>query len=230
MNGSQAHNACFKSGNSHMTNMIHTVVPPRIFCIGRNYADHAKEMSNALPAEPVIFMKPATSLVQVGEPLKLPKGQGSVHHEMELVVAIGKPGAGIPVEAALGYVSGLTLGIDLTLRDVQARLKQAGAPWELSKSFDGSAAIGKIIAWPVQSELQNIDMRCTVNGMLRQQGSTRDMLSPVAKIIAFLSQHWQLLPGDLIYTGTPAGVGPLVAGDRIEIESPQIGRFIWDVI
>jgi fumarylpyruvate hydrolase len=213
-----------------MTDMNHPVVPPRIFCIGRNYAEHAKEMGNALPAGPVIFMKPATSLVPAGEPLKLPKGQGSVHHEMELVVLIGKQGADIPVEAALGYVSGVTLGIDLTLRDLQSKLKQAGAPWELSKSFDGSAAIGKILAWSAPSDIQNIDMRCSVNGELRQQGSTRDMLFPVDKIIVFLSRHWRLLPGDLIYTGTPAGVGPLQPGDRIEIESPQIGRFGWDAI
>ncbi|HVC37862.1 MAG TPA: fumarylacetoacetate hydrolase family protein [Gammaproteobacteria bacterium] len=212
-----------------MTDISHPVIPPRIFCIGRNYAEHVKEMGNALPENPVIFMKPGTSLVAVGEPLKLPKGQGSVHHEMELVIAIGKQGADIPVETALEYVSGVTLGIDLTLRDLQSKLKQAGAPWELSKSFDGSAAIGKIKAWPVQSDIQNIDMRCTVNGEQRQQGNTRDMLFPVEKIIAFLSRHWRLLPGDLIYTGTPSGVGSLAAGDRIEIESPQIGHFSWDV-
>jgi len=201
----------------------------RIFCIGRNYAEHAQEMDAPKPAEPVVFMKPATSLVAEGQPLVLPKGQGSVHHEMELVVAIGKRGADIPLQAALEYVAGVTLGIDLTLRDVQSRLKQSGQPWELSKSFDGSAAIGKFIAWSAQSDIQNIDMFCSVNGTLRQQGNTRDMLFPVAKIIAFLSRHWRLLPGDLIYTGTPAGVGPLLAGDRIEIESPQIGRFCWDV-
>ncbi|MGA9854829.1 MAG: fumarylacetoacetate hydrolase family protein [Gammaproteobacteria bacterium] len=203
-------------------------VPRRIFCVGRNYAEHAKEMGNALPAGPVIFMKPATSLVALGEPLKLPKGQGSVHHEMELVVVIGKQGADIPVEEAVSFVAGITLGIDLTLRDVQSKLKQAGAPWELSKSFDGSAAIGKFTAWSPQSDIQNIDMRCTVNGALRQQGNTQDMLFQVDKIIAFLSRHWRLLPGDLIFTGTPAGVGPLNPGDRIEIESPQIGRFGWD--
>ncbi|HVC28561.1 MAG TPA: fumarylacetoacetate hydrolase family protein [Gammaproteobacteria bacterium] len=213
-----------------MTDMNHPVVPPRIFCVGLNYKAHTKEMGSGLPAEPVIFMKPATSLVVIGEPLKLPKGQGSVHHEMELVVAIGKQGADIPVEAAQGYVAGVTLGIDLTLRDLQSKLKQVGAPWELSKSFDGSAAIGKIKAWPMQSDIQNIDMRCTVNGEQRQQGNTRDMLFPVEKIIAFLSRHWRLLPGDLIYTGTPSGVGSLAAGDRIEIESPQIGHFSWDVI
>ncbi len=200
----------------------------RIFCIGRNYAEHAQEIGAPKPAEPVVFMKPATSLVAEGQSLVLPKGRGSVHHEMELVVAIGKQGADIPAAAALGYVAGVTLGIDLTLRDLQSRLKQAGQPWELSKSFDGSAAIGKFISWSAQSDIQNINMRCTVNGALRQQGNTREMLFPVAAIIAFLSRYWRLLPGDLIYTGTPAGVGPLAPGDRIGIESTEIGRFQWE--
>ena len=208
--------------------MNHPVVPPHIFCIGRNYAEHATEMGAPKPAEPVVFMKPATSLVAEGQPLVLPKGQGSVHHEMELVVAIGNEGADIPAAAALGHVAGVTLGVDLTLRDLQSRLKQAGQPWELSKSFDGSAAIGKFISWPAQSDIQNINMRCTVNGALRQQGNTREMLFPVATIIAFLSRYWRLLPGDLIYTGTPAGVGPLVPGDRVGIESTEIGRFQWE--
>jgi len=202
--------------------------PARVFCIGRNYAEHATEMGAPKPAEPVVFMKPATSLVAEGQPLVLPKGQGSVHHEMELVVAIGNEGADIPAAAALGHVAGVTLGVDLTLRDLQSRLKQAGQPWELSKSFDGSAAIGKFISWPAQSDIQNINMRCTVNGALRQQGNTREMLFPVATIIAFLSRYWRLLPGDLIYTGTPAGVGPLVPGDRVGIESTEIGRFQWE--
>lgn len=208
--------------------MSNPVVPPHIFCIGRNYAEHATEMGAPKPAEPVVFMKPATSLVPEGQPLVLPKGRGSVHHEMELVVAIGNEGADIPAAAALGHVAGVTLGVDLTLRDLQSRLKQAGQPWELSKSFDGSAAIGKFISWPAQSDIQNINMRCTVNGALRQQGNTRDMLFPVTEIISFLSRHWRLLPGDLIYTGTPAGVGPLVPGDRIGIESTEIGRFQWE--
>ncbi|MGH8399327.1 MAG: fumarylacetoacetate hydrolase family protein [Gammaproteobacteria bacterium] len=201
--------------------------PMRIFCIGRNYAEHVKEMSAAKPTEPVVFMKPTTSLVSEGEPLMLPKGLGSVHHEMELVVMLGREGREIPAGAALECVAGVTLGIDLTLRDLQNRLKQAGQPWERSKSFDASAPVGKFIAWPAKSDIQNIEMLCKVNGVRRQHGNTHDMLFPVAEIIAFLSRHWQLLPGDLIFTGTPAGVGPLVAGDRIEIESPQIGRFAW---
>lgn len=203
------------------------LVCQRIFCIGRNYADHAKEMSVSRPAEPVVFMKPVSALVPEGQPLVLPKGQGSVHHEMELVVAVGREGRDILPSEALGHVTGVTLGIDLTLRDLQSRLKQAGQPWERSKSFDGSAPVGKFIAWSVESDIQAIEMRCRVNDVLRQQGNTRDMLFPVSEIMAFLSRFWRLMPGDLIFTGTPAGVGPLVAGDRIEIESPQIGRFAW---
>lgn len=203
--------------------------PVRIFCIGRNYAEHAREMGVPKPVEPVVFMKPVSALVAVGEPLLLPKEQGSVHHEMELVIVIGREGHAIVPGQALGHVAGVTLGIDLTLRELQIRLKQAGQPWERSKSFDGSAPIGSFVPRAMQSNLQDIEMRCSVNGTLRQQGNTRDMLFPVAEIIAFLSRFWRLMPGDLVFTGTPAGVGELVAGDRIEIDSPQIGWFGWDV-
>lgn len=202
----------------------------RIFCVGRNYAEHAREMGVPKPAEPVVFMKPATGLVAEGEPLVLPRGQGSVHHEMELVVAIGHAGREISVEAARACVAGVTLGIDLTLRDLQSRLKQAGQPWERSKSFDGCAPLGAFVTASEKLDIQNIEMRCRVNGSVRQQGNTRDMLFPVAEIVAFLSRFWRLLPGDLVFTGTPAGVGALVAGERIEIDSPQIGRFGWDVV
>ena len=199
----------------------------RVFCIGRNYAEHAKEMNAPKPAEPVVFMKPATSLVPEGEPLVLPRGRGGVHHEMELVIALDREGRDIPVDRALDCVVGVTLGIDLTLRDLQSKLKQAGQPWELAKSFDGSAAIGRFTSWPAEFDFQNLEMRCTVNGVLRQQGNTRDMLFPVAEIISFLSRHWRLLPGDLIYTGTPAGVGPLVPGDTIMLEATGLGPFGW---
>lgn len=201
----------------------------RIFCVGRNYAEHAREMGVPKPAEPVVFMKPATSLVPEGESLLLPRDQGSVHHEMELVVAIGNGGGGISTREALKHVAGVTLGIDLTLRDLQSRLKQAGQPWERAKSFDGSAPIGKFIPLSALSDIQDIEMRCRVNGALRQQGNTREMLFPVVEIVAFLSRFWRLMPGDLIFTGTPAGVGALLSGERVEIDSPQIGRFGWDV-
>jgi 2-keto-4-pentenoate hydratase/2-oxohepta-3-ene-1,7-dioic acid hydratase in catechol pathway len=205
--------------------------PQRIFCVGRNYADHAKELGNLMPAAgaiPIIFMKPATSIVTLGAPLVLPKHVGAVHHELELVLVLGQGGIDIQPEAALKHVAGATLGLDLTLRDEQARLKQAGSPWELAKAFDGSAALGSFVPVPGAFDLQALDMLCTVNGQVRQHGNTRDMLFPVATIIAFLSTRWRLLPGDLIYTGTPSGVGPLKPADRIEISSPALGSFAWD--
>jgi len=205
----------------------------RIFCVGRNYADHAKELGNLIPAPgatPIIFMKPITSLVRVDEQLTLPRGLGSVHHEMELVLALGEGGASIPPATALKHVAAATLGLDLTLRDEQARLRQSGQPWELAKAFDGSAALGSFRVATGSFDVQNLEMRCTVNGALRQQGNTRDMLFPVVEIIAFLSRRWRLLPGDLIYTGTPAGVGPLLPRDSIEIASPGLGRFRWQCV
>jgi fumarylpyruvate hydrolase len=206
----------------------HVPASQRIFCVGRNYADHAKELGNAMPAAgsvPIIFMKPITSLVKGGS-LALPRRVGAVHHEMELVVVLGKGGSDIPESAALDHVEGATLGLDLTLRDEQKRLKDAGSPWELAKAFDDAAALGNFV--PTDDlDLQALEMRCTVDGALRQHGNTRDMLFPVATIVAFLSNRWHLLPGDLIYTGTPAGVGPLVAGNRIEISSDLIGTFSW---
>lgn len=199
----------------------------RIFCIGRNYADHAKEMGNALPPEPVVFMKPVTSLVAEGAQLKLPQGRGSVHHEMELVLALGREARDVAPQAALALLAGVTLGLDLTLRDEQARLKEAGAPWELAKAFDGSAVLGRFAAAPFKFDPQALDMLCSVNGRVRQQGNTHDMLFDIPAILAFLSSRWRLLPGDLVYTGTPAGVGPLRPGDRIEITSPALGSFAW---
>ncbi len=209
----------------------HVPASQRIFCVGRNYADHAKELGNAMPAAgsiPIIFMKPITSLVQ-GASLSLPRGVGAVHHEMELVVVLGKGGSAIPESAALDHVEGATLGLDLTLRDEQKRLKDAGSPWELAKAFDDAAALGAFVP-AADLDLRAIEMRCAVNAELRQQGNTRDMLFPVATIVAFLSTRWHLLPGDLIYTGTPAGVGPLVPGDRIEISSAPIGTFSWECV
>ena len=205
--------------------------PQRIFCVGRNYAEHAKELGNLIPAPgstPIIFMKPVTSLVTEGAPLVLPRGVGSVHHEMELVLILGRGGKDVAAASALESLAGVSLGLDLTLRDEQARLKQSGSPWELAKAFDYSAALGRFTPCPGAFDPQAVDMRCAVAGELRQQANTREMLFNIPTIIAFLSSRWRLLPGDLIYTGTPSGVGPLQAGERIEISSPQIGSFAWD--
>ena len=189
--------------------------PQRIFCIGRNYALHAAELGNALPAEPVVFMKPTSCLVAAGSPLPLPRGRGAVHHEAEVVLLIGNDG-----------LAGVTLGLDLTLREEQDRLKKGALPWELAKAFDHSAPIGAFVpANKVNLDALGFEFR--VGGQLRQSGNTADMLFPVARILEFLASRWTLLPGDIVYTGTPPGVAPLAAGDELVLEAAGIGRFTW---
>jgi 2-keto-4-pentenoate hydratase/2-oxohepta-3-ene-1,7-dioic acid hydratase in catechol pathway len=200
-----------------------SVEPRRVFCIGRNYGDHISEMGGAPDDSCVVFMKPATSLVPAGDPVELPRGQGSVHHELEMVAAIGRGGKNIGRKTALSHVTGISLGIDLTLRDLQAGLKKGGKPWELSKAFDRSAPIGDFL----EADPAGVEMRLLVNGELRQEGCTANMLFPLERLVEILSRTWELLPGDLIFTGTPAGVGPVEPGDAITVESPQIGRFEW---
>ncbi|HWP94216.1 MAG TPA: fumarylacetoacetate hydrolase family protein [Gammaproteobacteria bacterium] len=200
--------------------------PQRVFCIGRNYAEHVKELGNAPSGEPVVFMKPPSALVPPGEPIVLPRGQGPVHHELELVLLVGREGRDIPAAVACEYLAGATLGLDLTLRAVQEALKRAGHPWERAKAFDGSAPLGTFR--PAGGlEFDALELRCEVNGELRQHGNTRDMLFPVPTLVAWLSRHWRLLPGDVIYTGTPPGVGPLEPGDRVRVASPALGAFEW---
>jgi acylpyruvate hydrolase len=198
----------------------------RIFCIGRNYADHIRELGNAPDDACVVFMKPPSCVVPAGAPIVLPRGRGSVHHETELVVLLTGGGADVPVDRALENVAAITLGLDLTLRDLQNDLKKKGAPWELCKAFDGAAPLGDWRAYTGQ-DLQALEFTCEVNGQPRQAGRTADMLFPVARLIHILSRTWALQPGDIVFTGTPAGVGPLVAGDRVTLASAAIGRFEW---
>lgn len=198
----------------------------RIFCIGRNYAKHIAELGNAEDGDCVIFMKPPSCVVEEGMPVRLPRDRGEIHHEAELVVLLTGGGADIAVEEALGLVAGITLGLDLTARDLQNQLKQRGAPWETAKAFDGAAPLGDFKPY-LEQDLQALEFTCHVNGELRQHGRTQDMLYSVARQIHILSQTWALQPGDVIYTGTPEGVGPLRAGDRLRLESASIGRFEW---
>ena len=204
-----------------------TVEPRRVFCIGRNYGDHISEMGAALDDSCIIFMKPSTCLVPTGTAVTLPRGQGVVHHELEMVAAIGTAGKNIHRDKAEAHIMGITLGIDLTLREVQTGLRNKGRPWELAKAFDQSAPIGDFVELGPEIDLTAVQMRLEINGEMHQQGTTADMLFSLAQLIEILSRTWELLPGDLIFTGTPAGVGPVVPGDTLVAESPQIGRFTW---
>ena len=202
--------------------------PNRIFCIGKNYDEHVKELGGKTPEEPVVFMKPVSSIVAPGESLFMPRHGNLLHNEVEVVLLIGREGREIPQTNALSFIAGVSLGLDLTLRDVQVQLKKAGLPWELSKSFEQSAPLGLFKAYhPGSIDLENFSFTCSVNGELRQQGNTRDMLFPIKSLIHMLSRWWTLRPGDIVFTGTPSGVGPLKAGDRVDIESPGTGLFSW---
>lgn len=158
----------------------------------------------------------------------MPRHGSLLHHEVEVVLLIGRGGQDVPEADALSHIAGITLGIDLTLRDVQGQLKKSGLPWELSKAFEQSAPLGHFKTYDTNSiDLENLPFTCSVNDDLRQQGNTRDMLFPVRNLIHRLSGWWTLRPGDIIFTGTPSGVGPLKAGDQVDIESPVTGRFSW---
>lgn len=188
----------------------------RIFCVGRNYAEHAREMGHNPEREaPFFFSKPADAVVDSGATIPFPSETQNLHHEIELVVAIGTGGAAIPAETALDHVYGYGVGIDLTRRDLQGVAKSAGRPWDLSKGFDLSAPMGPIT--PVAAGAQGGKGRIwlAVNGAEKQNGDLADMIWPVADVIAYLSRFVTLAPGDLIMTGTPAGVGPLLPGDVI---------------
>jgi fumarylpyruvate hydrolase len=186
----------------------------RIFCVGRNYADHAREMGNDPDREPPFFFtKPADALVASGGTVAYPPATSDFHYEAELVIALGKGGAEVPLADAPGLIFGHAAGNDLTRRDLQAEAKQTRRPWDMAKAFDSSAVIGAIRPGP----LADGRLRCVVNGAVRQESLLSAMIWPVADIISCLSRLVVLAPGDLIYTGTPAGVGALVRGDRCEV-------------
>jgi acylpyruvate hydrolase len=187
----------------------------KIFCIGRNYSDHAKELGNAVPENPVVFSKPDTALVKNGEPFYLPDFSNDVHHEVELVIRINKMGKKIGEKFARNYFSEIGLGIDFTARDMQQRLKEKGLPWELAKAFDGSAPIGAFMD-VTNMVLTDINFSLTKNGELVQAGNTAQMIFSFEQIVSFVSQYFTLKVGDLIYTGTPAGVSKVNIGDKLE--------------
>jgi uncharacterized protein (TIGR00369 family) len=195
----------------------------KILAVGRNYADHIVEMGAPRGAEPVLFFKPPTALAHDGDRLDLPSGAGQVHHEVELVVTIGKPGRAISEAQALDHVLGFAVGLDLTLRDVQTKAKQHGDPWSLSKGFDGSAPVSSIVPRERVGDGSGLDIALSVNGETRQQGNTAQMLHPIAALIALASRWVTLERGDLLFTGTPAGVGPVETGDELTATLERVG-------
>ncbi len=186
----------------------------KIICVGRNYLKHIEELQNAIPEEPVIFIKPDSALLRNNAPFFIPEFSNDVHYEVELVLKIQKLGRHIPVEFARDYVAEMALGIDFTARDKQAELKAKGLPWEKAKGFDHSAAISAFI--PCPADLGAVNFRLEKNGEVVQRGNTQQMIHAVPELISHISEYFTLKIGDYIYTGTPEGVGPVSPGDQLK--------------
>lgn len=202
----------------------------RIFCAGRNYADHVREMGADPKSDPPIFFtKPADAVVDSGTTIPYPADTANLHHEVELVLAIGRGGAGIAEALALDHVWGYAVGVDLTRRDRQAEAKKAGAPWDAAKAFDQSAPIGAITQSAQLGHLNKGRIWLAVNGQILQDADLDQMIWTVPEIVAAVSRSWELKPGDLIFTGTPSGVGPLVAGDRVSCGIAGLGDLMFSI-
>lgn len=197
----------------------------KIFCIGRNYADHAKEMNASIPSEPVFFMKPDTALTKEKD-FYYPSFTKDLHYECEIVIRIDKVGKNISPEFASKYYSQFSLGIDFTARDLQKNCKDKGLPWEIAKAWENSAPISDLWLNVKDYDLSNLHFDLTQNGNLVQKGNSKDMLFDVNQVIAYLSKFNTLKVGDLIYTGTPEGVGPVKIGDELvgSIENKEMFR------
>lgn len=194
-----------------------------IFCIGKNYADHAKEMGGDVPKEPVIFLKPTSAIIADGELIVIPTMSSNIHHEVELTVLIGTGGKNIPQASAMNHVAGYGVGLDMTMRDRQSEAKKAGNPWTVSKGFDSSAPLSRFVAASTVADPHNFEIILKVNGAVRQQSNTRNMIFRIDVLIAYLSTIFTLSEGDIIYTGTPEGVAQVHSGDRLEAEIPGVG-------
>ena len=190
----------------------------KIICIGRNYAKHAAELNNPIPQEPVVFLKPDTAILLKKHPFFIPEHSNEVHHEIEVVVKINRLGKHIEPRFAHKYYDEIGLGIDFTARDVQAKCKEKGLPWEKAKAFDGSAVVSRFFKLKdLKKPITDIDFHLDINGETVQKGNTKNMLFPVDELIAHVSKYFTLKTGDLIFTGTPAGVGQVHRDDLLEL-------------
>lgn len=184
----------------------------KIVCVGRNYAEHAQELNNPVPSSPLLFIKPATSAVDLTQPLQLPERGRTVHFETELALLIGERLTDASPEQAERAVAGIGLGLDLTLRELQSRLKEKGHPWEVAKAFDGACPLSSFMALSEVPDWPALRFTLTIDGVERQHGVVSDMLFAIPQLLAEMSRHFTLMPGDVVLTGTPAGVGVLEAG------------------
>lgn len=187
----------------------------KIVCVGRNYADHAKELDNPVPSEPLLFIKPSTSAVPLEEPIDAPFSHGKVHYETELALLIGEPITHATATEAEQAVAGIGLALDLTLRDVQSQLKEKGHPWEIAKGFDGACPLSSFLPLTRVPNWSALSFSLDIDDERRQTGEGADMIFPVATLLAEISRHFTLLPGDVVLTGTPAGVGELTKGSEL---------------
>ena len=193
-------------------------------CVGRNYAQHAKELNNPVPEQPLLFLKPSTSLTALSPAFSVP-ADADCHHELELALLIGAPLRQASAAQAQAAIVGIGLGLDLTLRDRQQALKTAGHPWELAKAFDGALPLSPFIQPAALPGLADLQFSLSVNGERRQHGEARDMITPAIPLLVYLTRYFTLLPGDVVMTGTPAGVAALRPGDRLQLELAGQYRF-----
>lgn len=188
----------------------------KIICIGSNYSEHAKELDNEVPTEPVFFMKPDSSLLVNNKPFFYPGFSNEIHHEVELVVKINRLGKNISPKFAHRYYNEIGIGIDFTARDLQNECKKNGKPWEIAKAFDNSAPVSKFLSLDKLHPVDEINFHLTINGNIVQKGFSGDMIFPVDQLISYISRYQTLKIGDLLFTGTPSGVGPVKIGDKLE--------------
>ena len=194
---------------------LHTEPSGKLICIAKNYARHAAEMKSTVPQQPVVFLKPRTSLIGNGEAIVLPALCDEVHHEVELVALIGRHGKNIPESEALSYVAGYAVGLDMTARDLQAQAKDAGHPWAVAKGFDTFAPLGSFAPHQDIAAPHDLMLTLTINGDVRQHASTGNMVFSIPQLISYCSRVFTLEPGDCFFTGTPEGVGPVHEGDHL---------------
>ena len=208
----------------HTVKLGNTDIPVgKVVCIGRNYAEHIKELGNQVPDKPVIFIKPASSIIGEGGTIVIPPHSTDCHHEVELAVLIGTRAKNVDANKALGHVAGYAVALDLTLRDVQSAQKEKGLPWEIAKAFDTACPLSAFIAADQVGDPQRLQIKLTVNNMVRQDGNTADMMRSVAELIAAASAYFTLESGDILLTGTPSGVGRIVSGDQLLAEIERVG-------